>query len=328
MTAIDEKTVVNSQAELIDCRRIWEGGQYNMLTDLIRFQGRWLCTFREGMDHAGGGNGVIRVIGSSDGDRWESVARLEEAGTDLRDPHLSIAPDGRLMMTVEGSKYDGRTLKGLDSRVCFSADGQHWSAQHKIVGHNQWLWRATWHKGIAYGVAYTITVEPTTITGAALYHSADGVKWENLCQFDVPNWPNETTLRFDEDDVMHAVMRIEKGDYLGVYGTAKPPYTQWQWNKLNLRLGGPEFLRLPDGRWIIGTRDYRKQFNPEHDAWIDVTTVIGQLNSSAMIDPLLTLPSGGDNSYPGMVWHDGMLWVSYYSSHEGKASIYLAKVKL
>ena len=29
-----------------------------------------------------------------------------------------------------------------------------------------------------------------------------------------------------------------------------------------------------------------------------------------------------------MVVHDGLLWVSYYSSHEGKASIYLAKVKL
>jgi hypothetical protein len=29
-----------------------------------------------------------------------------------------------------------------------------------------------------------------------------------------------------------------------------------------------------------------------------------------------------------MVWHDGLLWISYYSSHEGKANIYLAKVRL
>jgi len=42
----------------------------------------------------------------------------------------------------------------------------------------------------------------------------------------------------------------------------------------------------------------------------------------------LKLPSGGDTSYPGLVWHDGLLWVSYYSSHEGKTSVYLAKVKL
>jgi hypothetical protein len=43
-------------------------------------------------------------------------------------------------------------------------------------------------------------------------------------------------------------------------------------------------------------------------------------------EPVLTLPSGGDCSYPGMVWHDDRLWISYYSSHEGKTSIYLAKV--
>ncbi|MEK8105428.1 hypothetical protein NKG94_10170 [Micromonospora sp. M12] len=32
---------------------------------------------------------------------------------------------------------------------------------------------------------------------------------------------------------------------------------------------------------------------------------------------LVALPSGGDTSYPGLVWHDDLLWVSYYSSHEG-----------
>ena len=46
------------------------------------------------------------------------------------------------------------------------------------------------------------------------------------------------------------------------------------------------------------------------------------------LEEFLTLPSGGDTSYAGLAWHDGRLWVSYYSSHEGKASIYLAQVKL
>ena len=30
----------------------------------------------------------------------------------------------------------------------------------------------------------------------------------------------------------------------------------------------------------------------------------------------LTLPSGGDTSYPGLFWLDNHLWISYYSSHE------------
>jgi len=40
------------------------------------------------------------------------------------------------------------------------------------------------------------------------------------------------------------------------------------------------------------------------------------------------LAFGGDTSYAGLVLHDGLLWVSYYSLHEGKTSIYLAKVQL
>jgi hypothetical protein len=46
------------------------------------------------------------------------------------------------------------------------------------------------------------------------------------------------------------------------------------------------------------------------------------------ITEALELPSGGDTSYPGMVFHEGVVWVSYYSSHEEKTSIYLAKVKM
>ena len=41
-----------------------------------------------------------------------------------------------------------------------------------------------------------------------------------------------------------------------------------------------------------------------------------------------SLPSGGDTSYPGMVLHGGLLWMSYYSSHEDGTNIYMTKVRL
>ncbi|MBN2308154.1 MAG: exo-alpha-sialidase, partial [Candidatus Hydrogenedentes bacterium] len=56
-------------------------------------------------------------------------------------------------------------------------------------------------------------------------------------------------------------------------------------------------------------------------------TVLARITPNSY-EPVLTLPSGGDTSYPGLVWHDGLLWMSYYSSHEGKTSIYLAKIRL
>ena len=55
--------------------------------------------------------------------------------------------------------------------------------------------------------------------------------------------------------------------------------------------------------------------------------------------PILELPSAGadgtgrDQGWPGMVWYDEHLWISYHSGHEAqetgaKACVYLAKVKL
>ncbi|HYF34108.1 MAG TPA: hypothetical protein VD994_02370, partial [Prosthecobacter sp.] len=76
---------------------------------------------------------------------------------------------------------------------------------------------------------------------------------------------------------------------------------------------------LPDGRLIAGSRGFGATPGA-HMVLFNMT--------AAGLQPLLELPSGGDCSYPGLVWHDNFLWVSYYSSHEGKTSIYLAKVKL
>jgi len=58
------------------------------------------------------------------------------------------------------------------------------------------------------------------------------------------------------------------------------------------------------------------------------TTLIARLADPGHLVPLATLPSGGDTSYAGLAWHEGQLWVSYYSSHEGKSAIYLAKLAI
>jgi hypothetical protein len=60
-----------------------------------------------------------------------------------------------------------------------------------------------------------------------------------------------------------------------------------------------------------------------------VRTALCQIDPDAgSLQELLTLPSSGDSSYAGLVEHAGELWVSYYSSHETKTSIYLARIAL
>ncbi len=311
--------------QLVSVKRIWDAAPHNAFTDLIRFHDKWFCTFREANGHVLG-NGRIRVITSGDGEQWKSAALVSEEGIDLRDPKLSITPDGRLMLVLGGSVYEGKVLKERQPRVSFSKDGHTWSAPQRVLDKGDWLWRVTWHKGRAYGINYALegkrnSTKEWTIT---LVVSDDGVAFRPIARLTVPGRPNEATVRFLPNDECVALVRREglasNPDREAWIGTSPPPYHYWHWHPAGTQVGGPDFLVLPSGAMVAGGR----QYNPKPAT--NKTFVGGMTLESVKAE--LILPSGGDCSYPGMVWHDGLLWVCYYSSHEGRAAIYLAKVRL
>ena len=310
-----------SVPQLVSVQKIWDQGEHNAFTDLIRFRDAWFCSFRESAGHVGG-DGEIRVLTSPDGEIWKSAALIAEQGIDLRDPKLSITPDGRLMIVAGGSIYNGtKTLQGRQPRVMFSADGVKWTEPQKVLADGDWLWRVTWHDGVAYGVSYnTIDTAAKGDWSLTLYRSQNGVDWEKVTKLDVPGRANETTLRFLQSGKLVAMVRREGNEALkherrGWIGVAESPYEKWSWTEIHQHFGGPNFLELPNGDLWAGTRGPGAK------------TILCEMTPTTL-KPVLTLPSGGDCSYPGLVWHDGLLWMSYYSSHEGKTSIYLAKIRL
>jgi hypothetical protein len=133
----------------------------------------------------------------------------------------------------------------------------------------------------------------------------------------VTGQPNETTIRFLRNGEAMMLVRREAGDQGGWIGASQSPYTDWKFSQTKVRLGGPDFIELPDGSLVAGSRDHSQG---------KVKFSLFRMTRESL-QPVLALPSGGDCSYPGLVWHDGLLWVSYYSSHEDKTSIYLAKIK-
>lgn len=302
---------------VVSVARIWDAGAHNAFTDLIRWRDRWYCTFREGDDHVGG-DGRIRVLVSADGGAWTSAALVDEKGIDLRDPKFSITPDGRLMIVAGGSVYEGKRYLGRQPRVMFSTDGITWSAPQRVLEEGDWLWRVTWHDGRAYGVSYRTQPGDSSEWTLTLVSSADGRSFERVTALSVPGRPNETTLRFMPDGEMVALVRREAGDRLAWVGRSRAPYTTWTWRETAHQVGGPNFIRLPDGALWAAGRSYPG--GPK--------TVVARMTPDAGYEPVLTLPSGGDTSYAGLVWHADLLWVSYYASHEGKTAIYLARVKL
>ena len=136
--------------QLISVEKIWSHAPHNAFTDLIRFRDRWWCVFREAQAHDAPG-GIVRVLASETGAMWEPAATVEERGIDLRDPKLSVTPDGRLMLLMGGCIYDdGGEYLTRAPRVSFSEDGATWSDPRKVLAEDHWLWRATWHGDRAY----------------------------------------------------------------------------------------------------------------------------------------------------------------------------------
>jgi len=303
------------KAVLVDAKLIWDKAPHNAFTDLIRFKDRWYCVFREGKAHVSP-DGALRILTSADGEKWESAALVTSDNSDLRDAKITITPDGRLMLAGAEAitTPDGKNHQSL---VWFSDDGKTWSPKHKVGDLDNWLWRITWHKGNAYGFGYGCGAAERSLR---LYKSTDGTDFQSLIhKVDVEGtYPNETSIVFLPDDTAYCLLRQDGKPNSGYLGTSHPPYTQWDWKKLGVRLGGPDMIQLPNGRFVAVVRLYDAPVRTSV-CWLDPET--GTLTEA------LKLPSGGDTSYAGLVWHDEQLWVSYYSSHEGKTSIYLARVR-
>lgn len=311
------------KVELLDVRRIWNQAPHSAFTDLVRWQDRFYCAFREGRGHVSS-DGRIRLLQSVDAREWTSAHVAQLAGYDLRDAHLSVTPDDRLMLIGGAAprKEDGQSAP-TGSFVAFSSDGAEWTEPQIVMEPGRWLWSVTWHERTAYGVSYAAGPGERYLS---LHISTNGLKYETLVpRLFEEGYPNETPLRFDLDGTCYALVRRDgSGDTprSPLLGVSRGGYTEWQWHDLGAEFnsfGGPNFIRLQSGHWIAAGRMHP---GGAHTAltYLDV--------ENKTMSPLLKMPSAGDTSYCGLLEHDGLLYVSYYSSHEGKTCIYLATVKL
>ncbi len=311
--------------KLISSQKIWDAEPHCAMTDLIHFQENWFCAFRESDRHVHGRDGLIRIIQSTDGIDWTNAMSFGEPGADFRDPKFSLTPDGRLMLLFGVTYYENKKYVYRQPRVSFSADGIEWTKPKPILTPHEWLWRVTWHDGIAYGASYSLSnIENMRDEWhIKLFKSSDGIAYDLITQWDIPGYPSEATLQFLKDGTMIALVRREKrNDNNAWIGSSVFPYKSWQWNDAKNHLGGPNFVILPHGNmWAAGR--------------IVEPTPYGVFEKTALakmtmhkLSPELYLPSGGeDTSYPGLVYDDGVLWMSYYSSHEGTTAIYLARIQ-
>ncbi|MCK5704400.1 MAG: hypothetical protein KAI29_24775 [Cyclobacteriaceae bacterium] len=317
--------------ETTEIKKIWDRGGHNAFTDINFFKGKLYIVFREGDAHIPNkdntGNGKIRILSSVDGEYWESAGLLELNGVDLRDPKISVTPKRKMMIVMGGSTYDQQELKGLSTFVSMSDAGANKFSEpepieldEEIKSDFDWLWRVTWYGKTGYGVVYQANADGVAgKTKAYLVKTAKGVEYELITELKIDGDPNEATIRFLSGAEMMMLVRRGGDDKMGMIGTSKAPYTDWSWEKLDFQLGGPNFEIIPIDKILIGTRIYS-------DEGPYTALLLGKKGEE--FKEIMKLPSGGDTSYPGMFSIGGFIWMSYYSSHEGKTSIYYARIPL
>ena len=318
--------------------------------DLVRYKGHFYCCFGEPGGEAPvftEATGSLRVIRSRDGVAWESVS-LGEVGR-----RFSITTDGLLMANRYHrvpARSDASALPrspdeltttdketpARQSESYLTTDGVNWSRPYTDNGYNTFRWDVAWHKGYGYCLAY----RGRDFAGT-LYRTADGKTWEIVAEEVFPpahrHGYEEATLAFDpRDDSLCAVVRAKP--VCAILGTATAPrYDAWTWRHMSVdldgdgvlrslnevlgpQMGGPKLKRLSDGRLMLaGKADASTDTDNlgRNDLyWVDVRNAA--LTRFAALD--------GYMHYPGVVEHEGMLWIS--CGKRGPFEVHLLKVAI
>jgi hypothetical protein len=302
--------------QLEDVQKVWDRDPHSAFTDLVRWNDRFICAFRVGQKHVSP-DGAIQLLESKDGKTWKPLSRITSPTADLRDPKLFLAEDGRLMLTATDALHESSKQKH-QSWFRLGKGNDQWMLPEPIGEPDEWIWRITRHQDKYYGWGYGTNQERFI----RLYSNPEGGGFKPLTGKLLADrgYPNETAMVIENNKAYCLLRRDGKPpENTALLGTASAPFKEWTWQDLSIQIGGPALLRLPSGEFLATVRLYTPNVR---------TTVCLLDPTTPKLHELLTLPSGGDCSYAGMVWHDDRLWISYYSSHEGKSAIYLAKLRV
>ena len=316
-------------------RKVFDNGEHNAFTDLVKFQGDYYLTFRSCPDgHMVHPTASIIILRSDDLQEWEQVHQFSVPLRDTRDPHFLVFKEKLFVYT--GTWYSGETtipIKDYDLNLhlgfaVVTQDGNDWEGPIMLEGtFGHYVWKANQYGGKAYLCGrrkHQFDVRPRgegPNVESAMLQSEDGLSWKKIALFQETRG-DETAFQFTSQGNVIGIAR--RGSDSAQIVRSSPPYAQWDREDLDRYIGGPLLVRWGE-RWVVGGRRNTKSGPKTSLCWLQ----------GNKLHEFAELPSGGDNSYPGFLdLGGGKAIVSWYSSHErdqdGKivTAIYLADLKI
>lgn len=318
-----QQTLTWEDPDIAFFKCIWDEAPHSAFTDLIAYNDRYYCAFREAASHVPASPaeyGKIRLLVSDNGEEWQTAALLEDKDFDLRDPKLSVTPDNRLMV-IYGCSYTDKDGKYFFNKMQVSFSRSNKTKEihlYKGIDINldlpqYWLWKPVWHKDTVYGIAYTGTKPPV------LVKSRDGINYDIVQQLDDIPGANESDILFEKNDRMRVLIR--KNGENGFVGESAYPYTSWKWEKLTNMLHSPKIITIDDYVLVTGRGSSKVG---EKTVYHNVLYYLDGNNNKE----LYVFPGNGDSAYPGAIQVKDEVWFSYYATPFGKTSIYFTKISV
>lgn len=320
------------KVEVSNVHQVFDNGEHNAFTDMIEFKGKYYLTFRT----CPGGHMLfptsrILIMQSDDAKTWQQVDEFSVPKRDVRDPHFLIFKDK--LFVYSGTWYCGdsapktRTINEHLGFAVWSADGKQWSKPIMLEGtYGHYIWRAAAYKDKAYLCGRRIRHfakddQGRELIETAILESDDGLVWKTASLFNEKQG-NETAFLFEENGDLLAIGR--SGSHSAWVMRSRPPFDHWDRKQLDRFIGGPLLAKWGDHYLVGGRQRKNGKF---------VTSLYWFMDDE--LHEFASLPSGGDNSYPGiLILGPDHALVSYYSSHEKDkdgqpiTAIYMADLKL
>jgi hypothetical protein len=302
-------------------KQIGSKADHNAFVDLCEFKQQLFCCYREAENHVSADGRICILTLDTEGHVLRS-SRIAIPKTDLRDPKITVTPDGNILL-IAYARQTSMNNQTISTRnlTWISQTGHSWSAAKEYANRGWWLWRVRWHKSQAYGFAYNrkqnaIHLFSGNPRRSFHLHQPFALSLHKHKK----GYPNESDLIFDDNNAF-AIVRRDADSYTAQLGHSNPPYKKWRWIDLGRYIGGPVMLRLDASCALVSGRILKQG---------KLVTGLLKMNlNNGDLQELMILPSAGDNSYPGLVLKDGLLYISYYSSHkDNKSCVYLANINV
>jgi hypothetical protein len=300
--------------ELNEYNRVTNGDRHNAFTDLAYWNGHYYLCYREGATHSSM-DGEIVVLRSSDFRNWSPCGRLKTLGDD-RDPHFALTPDALYVYfgVWDLQHGDGNTPTdrgAIRSHVAWTGDGTRWSKVHAIHTPRWWVWRVRWHEDRFYGIAYTAFRPKPPEREIRLLISEDGLDWREHAIIATERGPSESDFWFNADGSLNVISRMTDESNEAFWYRSDPSLKEWTGTGVGAVIHSPAVARWEDRVFVAGR-------GKDGGVWV---TRLWELKDGRA-DELLTLPSGGDTAYPGLIVAPDAptLLISWYSQHETRTT--------